>query len=287
MSETKRFYGVTSITKIGMGTGHGLVEWHARTPAETAYDDLVILNAYAEKGDRKGAIKWLMESRYAQSGAAKARGSQIHAAAEQLALGAPVEIDDELMPYVDQYRDFLEKFQPTFLMAEAPVYNTKFSYAGTTDGIFIIDGQRLLFDIKTVKYLPGELNESGKPRHRGPYEDVALQLAAYRNAELVGLMAERKENYYGRYYTFDPEAHYEPMPQVDGTIAIILSPADCRVIPVRTDDEVFKSFLAARECTRFRVDVAKRVFGPEITAREPDVPEPIEGQLALADDIPL
>lgn len=261
----KRFYGVTSITKLGMGTGYALVEWNARMPAETAYDRFKTLSAYVNDGDRQGAVKWLMQSRYAESGAAKARGSQLHDAAEKLALGVPPEVDVEILPYVEQYKRFLEDFKPEFLMAEAPVYNETFSYAGTTDGVFIIDGKRLLFDIKTVKVKPGELNESGKPKHRGPYDEVALQLAAYRRAEKVGLMAERVENYYGRYYVYDPSKHFEPMPEVDGTVALMISPADYRLIPVRTDDEVFRCFLAARECCRFNVDVSKRIFGPEIT----------------------
>src|SRR5262249_2982423 len=67
---TKRFYGVTSITKLGMGTGYALVEWNARMPAETAYDRFKTLSAYVSDGDRKGAVKWLMGSRYAESGAA-------------------------------------------------------------------------------------------------------------------------------------------------------------------------------------------------------------------------
>jgi hypothetical protein len=265
MTETKRFYGVTSITKLGMGTGRALVEWNARMPAETAFDRFNTLSSFVADGDRAGAVKWLMDSRFAESGAAKARGSEIHVAAEKLALGVSPEVDEAIVPYVDQYRLFLSEFQPEFLMAEAPVYNETYAYAGTTDGIFLIQGKRLLFDIKTTKVMPGELNASGKPKHRGPYEEVALQMAAYRRAEKVGLMAERVENYYGRYYVYDPTKHFEPMPETDGALAIMLSPADYRVIPVRTDDEVFRCFLAARRCARFNVDVAKRVFGPEIT----------------------
>ncbi len=263
--ETKRFYGVTSITKLGMGTGRALVEWNARMPAETAFDRYQTLGSFVNDGDRAGAVKWLMESRYAATSAAQARGSEIHTAAEKLALGVQPDVDPSIVPYVEQYIKFLEQFEPEFLMAEAPVYNERYSYAGTTDGIFIIEGQKLLFDIKTVKVLPGELNEKGKPKHRGPYEEVALQLAAYRRAEKVGLMAERVENNYGRYYIYDPTKHYEPMPETDGSLALMLSPADFRVIPVRTDDEVFRCFIAARECARFNVDIAKRVFGPEIT----------------------
>jgi hypothetical protein len=264
-AQTQRLYGVTTVTKLGMGTGYPLVEWNARMPSETAFDRFGTLEAFVKDGDRAGAVKWLMESRYAESGAAKLRGSQIHEAAEKLALGVSPEVVVSVIPYVEQYVKFLEQFQPEFLMAEAPVYNERYSYAGTTDGIFLLAGQRLLFDIKTVKVLPGELNEKGKPKHRGPYPEVALQLAAYRRAEKVGLMAERVENSYGRYYLYDPSKHFEPMPETDGALAIMLSPADFRIIPVRTDDEVFRVFRAARECARFNVDISKRIFGSEIT----------------------
>lgn len=264
MTGEQRFWSVTTLTKLGLGTSRPLVEWNARTPAETAFDKFRTLQAFVEDGDRNAAVKWLMDSRHAESGAAKARGSHIHKAAENLALGAPVEIADELLPYVDQYRAFLEAFKPEFVMAEAPVYNERYSYAGTTDGIFLIDGQRLLFDIKTTKYPPGALTEQGKPKHRGPYDETALQLVAYRRAEKVGLMADRQEHYYGRYYIHDPSKEYSPMPETDGALAIMLSPGDYRVIPVRTDDEVFRCFLAARECARFNVEVSKRLFGPPL-----------------------
>lgn len=264
MTDTTRFWSVTTLTKLGMGSSRPLVEWNARMPAETAFDKFRTLQAFVEDGDRAAAVKWLMDSRHATSGAAKARGSAIHAAAEALALGAPVEIEEELMPYVQQYADFLQTFKPEFIMAEAPVYSEKYSYAGTTDGIFKIDGQRLIFDIKTTAVLPGTLTEGGKPKHRGPYDEIALQLAAYRHAEKVGLLSDKVENYYGRYYVYDRTKHYTPMPETDGALAIMLSPADYRVIPVRTDEDIFRCFLAARECARFNVEVSKTIFGPQL-----------------------
>jgi len=267
--EAQRFWSVTTLLKEGMGTSRSLVQWNARIPAETAFDKIRTLQAFVADGDRNAAVKWLMESRYAESDKAKARGSEIHAAAEALALGKPISIADNLLPYVEQYRLFLNDFSPTFLLAEAPVYSPRYSYAGTTDGIFQIDGQKLIFDIKTTPTAPGEVNDSGKPKARGPYTEVALQLAAYRHAELVGLIAERVETYSGRYYTFNPENHHEPMPATDGAIAIMLSPYDYRVVPVQADERIFKYFLAVRECARYQVEASKHVFGPPIGVPDP------------------
>lgn len=256
MSE-QRLWSVTSLLKLGMGTSDALVNWAVKTTGLYALE-----NANALSGlDQDAALDAVVRARYRTSGRAMSRGTDIHKAAEALALGAPMELTDEAKPYVDQYQLFLEEHQPEFLMAEAPVYNPSRFYAGTCDGIMLIDAQRVVFDLKTTDKGPS----SGKSRP--PYPEVALQLAAYRRAEFVGALAEQRYSGGKRYYLFDPEGEHQPMPETDGAVCIVVSPEDYLVVPVRTDDEVFRCFIAARECARFNVDVSKRVFGPPITKR--------------------
>jgi len=259
MAEPLRLWSVTTLLKLGMGTGDALVNWAVKTTAEYAIDQRASWAALAES-DRDGALELLTKARYRKSGKASARGTDLHKAAEQLALGIAPEVEPEILPYVEQYRRFLVEHEPEFLMSEAPVYSPGRFYAGTCDGIMVLEGQRLLFDLKTTEHAP----DSG--RSRPPYGEAALQLCAYRRAEVVGVISEQRYASGRRYYLYDPEAAHEPMPETDGAAVITISPFDYTITPARTDDEVFKCFLAVREAARWQVDVSSRVFGPQISA---------------------
>lgn len=262
MSETN-LWSVTTLIKQGLGTSPALVNWAVNTSVEYALGNAAAL-APLYKSDPKAAVKVAADSRYATSGKAAARGTDVHIAAEKIALGQATTVDDldlepHLIPYVERYLEMLDRLRPTFLMSEAPVYSPTRHYAGTTDGIMEIDGRPLIFDLKTH-------DKALDAKSRPPYPEVALQLAAYSRAELVGLLSEKREVQYARYYVYDPDQHHEPMPAVDGAVCIAISPSDCRVVPIRIDDEVYKMFLHVREAARWTLDVSKRVIGPEITA---------------------
>lgn len=253
-------WSVTTLIKLGLGTSPALVNWAVRTTAEYAIDNHAAWAPLAT-ADRDAAVKVLADARWQKSGNAAARGSDVHRAAEQIALGQEPDVEPHILPYVDQYRRFLETHEPAFQMAEAPIYNVSQHYAGTTDGLMEIAGRTVIFDLKTT-------DKNLDAKTRPPYPEVALQLAAYSRAELVGLLSEKREVNYARYYVYDHTAHHEPMPAVDGAVCIVISPYDCRVIPVRVDDDVFRMFLHVRECARWSVDTSRHVIGPEITAAE-------------------
>lgn len=261
MSEVK-LWSATTLISMALGTSKPLVEWNVRTACETAYDKFNTLKAFHEDGDRDGAVKWLKDSRWTKTGAAMARGTDIHKAAEALALGTIPKVEPELEPYVNQYRRFLEDFQPEFLMAEAPVYNTRYGYAGTLDAIAKIDGKPLVMDTKSTAHGP----DSGKSRP--PFPETALQLTLYRHGELVGLLADRREINYRRYYVFDPDVmHTEPMPETEGGVCLVISPEDYLLVPVDTSERVWKACRHMIEVARFQVELSKQVFGPPILAR--------------------
>ena len=262
MSEPLRLWSATSLINIALGTSKPLVEWNVRTACETAYDSIKVLNAFHEADDREGAVKWLKESRWNKTAAAAARGIDVHKAAEALALGTIPKVEEHIEPYVEQYRRFLETFQPEFLLAEAPVYNTAAGYAGTLDGVVKIQGETVVADIKTTAHGP----DSG--RSRPPFPEVALQLTLYRHAELVGLLADRREINYRRYYAFDPEQHTEPMPATEGGICVVISPEDYLVVPVDTSDRVWKACRHMIEVARYQVETSKTVFGPPIEPQQ-------------------
>lgn len=260
----QRLWSATTLISLALGTSKPLVEWNVTQACETAYDKIKTLQAFHEDGDRDGAVKWLKDSRWTKSGQAMARGTEIHRAAEQYALGAVPEVDPAVQPYVDQYRRFLEDFQPEFLMAEAPVYNLSAGYAGTLDAVATVQRQSVVLDIKTTPKGPDA-------RSRPPYPEAALQLCLYRHAELVGLLADRREVQYRRYYVFDPSAHAEPMPETDGAVCVVVSPVDYMVVPVDTSTIVWNACRHLIEVARFQVETSKTVFGPVLSPQAPEM----------------
>jgi hypothetical protein len=263
LSETLRLWSVTTLLKLGLGTSDALVNWAVNTTAEAAFDRFKILSQFVEDGDREGAVKWLKDQRWQKSGKAAARGTDVHKAAEAFALGQTPEVEDHILPYVEQYRRFLDEHSPEFLLSEAPVYApNRGGYAGTLDAIMRLDGKTVVADLKTTPHGP----DSG--RSRPPFEESALQLVAYRNAELVGLLSEQRYSGGKRYYVFDEKGRHELLPETDGAVVITVSPFDYVVTPVKTDEEVWRAFRHVVECARWRVETSRNVFGPPISARQ-------------------
>lgn len=258
-TEPLRLWSVTTLIDDGLGKGPGLVNWLVKLIAETAVDKRRTVATMIEESGRDAAVKWLVDQRWQKSEKAKVRGTDVHAAAEAMALGyAPPEIAPEqkavIAPYVEQLARWLDKWKPTYLLAEAPVYNVTHAYAGTCDGVMELGGRKFIFDYKTTDKGPD--SES-----RPPWPEVALQLCAYSRAEMVGLISEQRyDGRSKRYYLFDPTSQHEPMPEVDGALCIVISPYDCFAQPVRIDDEVWHYFRIVQSAARWQTQVSRDVF---------------------------
>lgn len=174
-------------------------------------------------------------------------GTAVHEICERLANGLPAgHVHPELSGFVDSFNRFLERYQPEFLHTEATIWNDDLNYAGSLDGIAIIEGDTCLLDYKTGK---------------GIYADIALQLTAYRNAttifeldDPVGRVSEVAE----------PTLRKVELPHIDGGLAVHLRPhpEKSSITPVSVDDdevmEVFKHLLGVR---RWQTDISGRVLG--------------------------
>jgi len=257
-----RFWSVTTLIKNGT-PADALIHWAANTVAEGAVANFDAWKGMVAAGDTEGAINYLRDLRFRKQGQALARGSQVHRIAEALNLGTPVpQADAEAMPFVEQYQRFLAEHRPQFLAAEAPVYNLTYRYAGTLDSIAEVGGATVVLDVKThVKELDA--------RSRPPYPDVALQLAAYARAELLGLhvAAEKGESAGKRYYVYDSEAQYAVMPPVQGALALAISPWDYTLTAVDIGDRVWDAFMAVRDVARWSLDTSRTVLGPQVTPK--------------------
>lgn len=231
------YWSVTTI--IGGGVPKpALLPWGIKMVAEGAVEFADQLPAMIA-ADRDGAIRFLKGLPYATRDKAADLGTLVHEAAEAHALGKPMPpVPDEVRPYLTAFERFLADFQPEILATEASVYNRTEHYAGTLDMIARLtlplaeDPAVFILDAK-----------SGK----GVYPEVGLQLAAYRNAEFIGL----------------PDGSEKEMPAVDGALALHLTVNGYRLLEIRCDDEVYRSFLYAREVFRWQEETSKTVIGTD------------------------
>lgn len=201
--------GVTTV--IDVMDKPALREWFARQAAERAvneWDELAQLPV-TERLDR---IRWGARDKVR---AAALRGTEIHTLGEKLANGEEVDVPDEHRGPVEAYARFLDRWEIEAITTEAPLCNTEYGYAGTTDGFFRIgkrDGVVALGDVKTGK---------------GIYDETALQLAAYRYSDLI-----------------QPERGVEiATPAVDLVFVAHVLPDDVRFLPIVADQDVFRTFL--------------------------------------------
>lgn len=282
--EDERFHSVTTI--IGAMDKPALVPWAAIKTAEAAVDKHDVWWSRYEHEGRASAVEYLKGARFRTGGKRSATelGKAVHSACEHKAIHGQWRQEDladlELRPFLVQFDRFLDEFQPTYHAAEVTVFSPTWGYAGTCDGIMEIDSTPLIFDYKT------SLEDlDGRGELKTPYPEVGLQLAAYRYADLAAVWRARQvEQFKRRYYLLSAaeQALGQPVPEVDGGIAIFLTPTRYAVHPVKCDEEIFELFLHLVDVARFAFDVSKRVIGapmipPTALTAVPDQGDPFAG----------
>ena len=217
--------GVTSIIKGGL-PAPALVRWASNTVAEYAVDHWAELEDLPVS-ERIAALKG---SPWAERDRAALRGTQIHAAGEQVVAGKAVDVPEQLRPHVEAYARFLDAWDVQPVMVERAVYSVRWRYSGTLDLVAdLADGRRWLLDVKTGKRV---------------YGDVALQLAAYRYAE----------------HYADEDGTERPMPKVDGCAVVHVRDDDADLVPVTAGPEQHKTFLYVAQVAKF-ADAASDLIG--------------------------
>lgn len=212
-----RVPGVTTILSGGMPKA-ALINWAGTATAEYAIDNWEDL---AQLSPAKRLAK-LQKARYAERDAAAKRGTEVHGLGERLARGEEVDVPEELAGHVESYVKFLDDFQVEPLHIEFSVASYAHDYAGTGDLIawFPTQGKTLLCDIKTNK--------------SGIFGETALQLAAYRHADVL----------------IDDDGEHD-MPVVDGCAAIHVRADGADLIPVTAGDRQFRQFLYVQQVAEF------------------------------------
>lgn len=258
-----RMWSVTTI--IGCLDKPALVPWAAIKTAEAAVNTDVWRHILEEEGT-KAAVDHLKNARFRTGRGLRSAtqlGTDVHAALEHKVIHGHFREEDrndlELRPFLRHANQFLKDFRPRYTAAEVTVFNPRYGYAGTADAFLEIDGTRFILDVKTSRE---DLDGRGNPK--GPYPEVALQLAAYRFAECAAVWRARQaEQFKRRYYLLSPaeRAMAVPVPPVDHGLVLYLTPERYGLYPVRCDEEIFDLFLATLDAARFVLDVGKAVVG--------------------------
>lgn len=229
-----RVPGVTSILGDGVPKP-ALVNWAANATAEAAvdqWDDLTGMTPSAR-------IKALQKARYADRDQAANRGTEVHHFAERYIAGEEVPIPDAIAGHVESYVQFVDEWQPEPVLIEAVVMSHRHGYAGTLDLIADLPARgRVLLDVKTSR--------------SGIFGETALQLAAYRHADV---------------YLRDDDDTEQPMPHVDEVLGLHIRADGYDLRPIEAGPEQFREFLYVMQVARFTAETSKTYVG------EPLVPE--------------
>lgn len=148
-------------------------------------------------------------------------GTTVHAVADLINSGGVVDpgaFSLDVAPYIRAYIDWFGRWTPDIEALEATVYNRRHNYAGTFDAIATfpsMGGRKLLVDFKSSS---------------ATYPEHAVQMAAYRHAEFIGL----------------PSGEEHPMPQVDGGALLLLGPDTYTFYEWSCGSREFEVFLALR-----------------------------------------
>lgn len=200
--------GVT--TALDVLAKPALVNWAAEEAAKRAVDEWDEL-AELPISQRLERIRWGARDKVR---AAALRGTEIHALGQKLAEGVEVDVPPEHLGPVTAYAKWLDKWDVEVLAAETPLASIQHGYAGTADlwgRVGRLDNALCLLDIKTGK---------------GVYKETALQLAAYRYADL-----------------FQISGLEQAVPEVDAVYVAHVLPDDVRMVPAESGPQTFRTFL--------------------------------------------
>lgn len=229
----QKFPSVTTILGKALAKP-GLVPWASKMVAEGAIRDYDYWTGLSDDE----AVGYLAGLPNARRNSSANLGSIIHAAAESYSLGVPLSkpVSAEAEPYLVGFNQFITDWKPKFLLTEQAVFNRTYRYAGTLDSLVRIGRTVWVLDTKTGNRV---------------YPEVALQLAAYANAEFIGRDGGVEE----------------PMPPAKKGGVLHLTPEGYHFLPVRIDQEVFDTFLSAIDMFNWSWGLSGAVIQPALKVK--------------------
>lgn len=247
----EKYRRVTTILSQGSTKGDVLSLWAANLVAETAFTNLPRLVASSLYPDqRTETYDWLRRAPLRKRDERADVGSAVHSIIEAHVLGQPLPADlmgdPEMAPYLAHFLQFVQDWQVTFEASEMVVGNRTAGYAGTLDYLLRSPLIAAQFEIPAATVLMGDTKTGGELDVKGVYPEAALQMSAYRNAEVAWLR----------------DGTTVPMPATHSTgVVLHLRPEGYRLIPVACGDDVFAAFRIVQQAADWVSGLSKTVVG--------------------------
>jgi hypothetical protein len=269
--------GVTSV--LSMLPKEFLKFWAAKVVAEEAFDRFGILSSYVVDGDREGAVKWLKTAHQRNTGAAAMKGTEIHEMVEAIIDqgGVPKGMPKANVPYARGFLEFLEQTEAEVIEQEVSVWSSR-GYSGTFDlslrvpeSAFAAVGVPSWYEGADVPII-GDI----KTTRSGVHAEVAMQLAAYANAEERLLIGSQGDT------VIEPNPSYQQV-----GLVVHLRPDAWRLVPVSVGQDVFETFLSLLPVFLWEKSLKDDVVLPDLTGSVFDYEEdivPLEKLLEVVGD---
>jgi len=246
-----KYRRVTTILSLGSTKGDVLSIWSANLVAETAFANLPqLVAASLNPHQRAETYDWLRRAPLRKKGERAEIGSAVHRIIEAHVLGQPIPAelveDPEMAPYLANFLQFVEDWQVTFEASEMVVGSPEFGYAGTLDYLLRSPLIASALGATTTATFMGDTKTGGELDVKGVYPEAALQMSAYRKAEIAWLR----------------DGSTVPMPATHSTgVVLHLRPEGYRLIPVVCDDQVFAHFRVVQRAAEWVSGLSKTVVG--------------------------
>lgn len=250
-----KFRRVTTILSQGSTKGDVLALWAANLVAETAFNNLPALVTASLRPERRTEMyDWLRRAPLRKKDERADIGSAVHRIIEAHVLGQPLPAelveDPEMAPYLDNFLRFVEEWQVTFEASEMVVGNRTHGYAGTLDYLLRSPLIAAELGVPANTALMGDTKTGGELDVKGVYPEAALQMSAYRKAEVAWLR----------------DGSTVAMPETHSTgVVLHLRPEGYRLIPVVCDDQVFAAFRIVQQAADWVSGLSKQVVGTALT----------------------
>ncbi|MCX4572300.1 hypothetical protein OHB41_03685 [Streptomyces sp. NBC_01571] len=244
--------GVTSI--VGMLPKQDFLgPWQAGMAADLAIDSFDYLSQMAER-DRAGARRYISGAARRYTETRSKLGSRAHDVFERLMNGEDVDyVHPDIVNHVEHFRQFLVMVNPELVRAEDVAWSYQHEYAGSFDAIL-----RVWVNVDAKGNVTITPDRSGTPilvmvdykTSKNTYTDVALQLAAYRYADVI----------------IDPEGNEEPMPDIESAAVLHVTDTEWSFKGVRADRMVHDYFLNLRKTFTWVREDSKDVIGKALSS---------------------
>lgn len=104
------------------------------------------------------------------------RGTKVHKACESLDKYGEIEVDEDILPYLQAYVLFRKEHTVTWEKIEYSSYSPSRKYAGTIDRYGTVDGVKCIVDLKTSSSLQKALYTAGQNLYRLMLEEQGLKV---------------------------------------------------------------------------------------------------------------